>query len=220
MAGAPDDAAAWPDVGLLELGRFGNDVDRAFGRDRVPVWITEYAESTGTVPVAQQAGDLSRALELAGRLQRVQMFVWMMLRDHDAEPWQSGLAGKPALDAFRSTAGMLDPRNARVQIDTRTRRHPLELPALELKWHIPTAERVGMRYTLSACGRVLQFAMPAARIQADGWVPLVVSFRAQPGVHYLLDVQIEDVHGFRVRRTLELVGDGLAVGTRACARSS
>jgi Cellulase (glycosyl hydrolase family 5) len=215
-AASPDRAARWPGVGLRELGRFGNEIDLAFGRARVPVWVTEYAESTTSVPAARQAADLARALELAARASRVEMFVWLMLRDHDGEPWQSGVLGKPAYEIFRRAAGLLDARNARVQIDTRTRSHLFHVAALELKWHIPTAERVGMRYTLRGCGRTLQSAMPAGRIAADGWVPLQISFRPQTGVHYALDVMVEDIHGFRVHRTLELVGVGPPTDTPTC----
>jgi hypothetical protein len=136
------------------------------------------------------------------------MFVWLMLRDHDGEPWQSGLLGKPSFAAFRGAAGTLDPRNARVQVDTRAHSYVFHVPALELKSHIPAAERVGIRYTLFGCGRRIAAAQPASRIQPDGWVPLQVAFRPLAGVHYFLDVQIEDIHGFSVDRTLELVAVG------------
>jgi hypothetical protein len=204
----PDTVAAWPNVGLRELGRFGLDVDRAFHRARTPLWLTEYGESTTAVTASQQATDLARAVELAGRIHRVQMFVWLMLRDHGGEPWQSGLLGKPSYDVFRGAAGMVDPRNARVQLDTRARAYVIHVPALELKWHLSTADRVGIRYTLSSCGRRLASAQPASRIEPDGWVPLQLAFKPLAGVHYRLDVQIEDIHGFRVQRTLELVGVG------------
>ena len=205
--GGPDDASRWPDVGFPELGRFGVAIDRAFHRDRVPLWLTEYAESPMGVG-ARGADDLPRALELARELPRVQMFVWLMLWDHDGEPWQSGLAGTPAIDTFRAFALKLDPRNNRVEVPAGQRRHLFHLPALELKWHIPTAARVGMRYVLRGCGQTLVHGMAAEPIQADGWVPLQVDFRPRAGVHYSLDVRIEDIHGFAVRRTLDVVGVG------------
>jgi hypothetical protein len=209
---APDTAAAWPDVGLLELGRFGKEVDRAFGRGQVPLWLTEYAESTTAVAPDRQAADLKLALALATRLRRVDMFIWLMLRDHPGEPWQSGLVGKPALDAFRRAAVLVDSRNARVVVDPRARAYLFHVPALELKSHIAAATRVGMRYRLSECGRTLQTGAPAGGIGTDGWVSLPVAFQPLPGVHYRLDVQVEDVHGFRVQRSLELVGAGDPVG--------
>ena len=216
--GGPDDASRWPDAGLPELGRFGFDLDRAFHRSQVPLWLTEYAESWPNV-ASRAADDVPRAIELARTQPRVQMFIWLMLRNHAGEPWQSGLAGTPALETFHSFALKLDPRNGRVEVAAGERRHLLHVPALELKWHIPTAARVGIHYTLRGCGRTLASAAPASRIQADGWVPLQIEFRPRAGVHYSLDVRIEDIHGFSVRRTLDLVGTGPHASPDTCVQA-
>jgi hypothetical protein len=56
----------------------------------------------------------------------------------------------------------------------------------------------------------------AAKMEPDGWVPVQLTLRAQPGVRYRVDVQIQDVHGFTVHRTLELAAAGPA-GQRAVA---
>jgi hypothetical protein len=45
-------------------------------------------------------------------------------------------------------------------------------------------------------------------MEPSGWVPVQLALRASPGVHYSLDVQIQDVHGVTVHRRLELVGVG------------
>jgi hypothetical protein len=199
----PDARAQWPDVGLHELGRFAQALDRAFP-GRHPLWLTEYAESTTKLPLPRQAADVTRAVTLAARDRDVQMFVWMMLRDHAGEPWQSGLAGKPGYDAFRNAARALDARNARVAVDTRALTHVFHIPAVELRYHTPNAEPVGITYRLGDCRSATQ----AAKMEPDGWVPLQLTFRAAPGARYRLDVSIEDVHGGTVHRTLELVGVG------------
>lgn len=204
-AESPDTPAQWPDVGLRELGRFGRDVDDAFGRTDVPLWVSEYAESTTAVTPQQQAIDLQRTVELTARVPRVQMLVWLMLRDHPGEPWQSGLVDKPSYGTFRRAARDYDPRNARVELDPRAPRHVVRVPALELRWHIPARSGVGVRYTLSACGRSVQHVRAGAPMQADGWVPIRLAFRPRPTLRYRLDVEIEDVHGFSVRRRIELV---------------
>jgi hypothetical protein len=200
----PDAPAAWPNVGLPELGRFAEDVDRAFGRTQTPIWVTEYAESSTAVPPARLARDLTRAVTVAARVPAVTMFVWLMLRDHAGEPWQSGLQGKPALAAFRAAADALDARDEQVAVDSRHVLHVVHVPALELKWHIPTAEPVGVRLHLAGCGAYFG----AAQMESDGWVPVQVALRARPGVRYRVDVEIEDVHGITVRRRLTLVGTG------------
>jgi len=67
--------------------------------------------------------------------------------------------------------------------------HVFHVAALELKWHIPVAEVVGVRLRLAGCTT----AYGAAKMEPDGWVPVQVTFRPQPGVRYTLDVEVEDV---------------------------
>jgi Cellulase (glycosyl hydrolase family 5) len=209
---SPDAPARWPDVGLGEVARFGDELDRVFHRRQTRVWLTEYAESTSrSVDAQRQAADVSRAVTLAARVPRVDMFVWMMLRNHPGEPWQSGLAGRPALDRFRGAALALDPRNALVPIASGQGSYVLHVPALELKWHIPVAEPVGVKLRLGSCATT----SVAAKMEPDGWVPVPLSLRATPGARYRLDVQIQDVHGVSVHRTIELVASG--IGTRSTA---
>jgi hypothetical protein len=211
----PDVPAEWPDVGLGELDRFGRALDAAFGRTELPLWVSEYAESTTAVSEAEQAAHVERAIAVAAALERTQMFVWLMLRDHVGEPWQSGLVGKAAFGTFAAAAQRLDARNARVEVDPGAGAHVVRVPALELRWHLPAREGVGVRYTLSVCGRRLASATAGGAIEATGWVPVRVVFRARAAVRYRLDVRIEDVHGFRVRRTVELVSRGAGSQPRA-----
>lgn len=208
-AGTPSTPHRWPDAGLRELPRFEMLLDRAFRRRDLPVWLSEYAESRPAVPTGRQAVDLGRALATAARDPRVQMFVWLMVRNHPGEPWQSGVLGTPSLGRFRAAARAVDPRNPRVELDLHALTHVVQVPALELKWHLPAAAPVGVTYTLSGCGRTVRSAA-AARIDADGWVPVRVAFRPRPGARYVLRMNVEDVHGFDVERTAELVtpGDG------------
>lgn len=216
---APQQPEPWPDVGLRELASFGRALDAAFGRADVPIWVTEYAESGTRVPRARQARDLADAVRLASAVDRVEMFVWLMLRDHPGEPWQSGVLGTPAYHAFSAAAGALDPRNELLQVSTRTLLHRVRVPALEMKYGLETSETVGVVYTLSGCGRAIE-RDAASRIAADGWVPPTLAFRPAPGAHYYLDVKLEDVHGFSVERSLELIGAGPAVRGVACPRAT
>jgi hypothetical protein len=153
----------------------------------------------------QQADDLARAVELAARVPRVQMLVWLMLRDHPGEPWQSGLAGKPSYAVFRSRAFTLDPRNARSEIDARSARHILRRAGARAALAHP--DPGACRHPVRAVGvRPARDVGRARRIDAERRVgPVEVAFRAQPLVRYRLDVEIEDVHGFHVRRKLTLV---------------
>jgi polysaccharide biosynthesis protein PslG len=113
---SPDARRGWPNVALPELGRFDREISRLFGRPNAPLWLTEYAESGTSVSPARQAADLERAVDLASAEPSVQMFIWLMLRNHPGHtPWQSGIAGKPAFDVYRRAARRFDPRNPLVE---------------------------------------------------------------------------------------------------------
>jgi hypothetical protein len=207
-AASPETPRVWPNVGLLELGRLGGEVERAFHRPHVTVWVTEYAESTTAVSPKRQAADFRRAVDIAEGYPDVRMFVWLMLRDHPGTPWQSGLDGMPALHAFRADARRLDPRNPIVLFSGRRRSFMFRVPALELRWHLSTGSRVGIRYRVTICGRRVTSGALAARIGSDGWVPVPLHFAAAPFYHYTLTLNLQDIHGFDLTRKLQLVPSG------------
>jgi hypothetical protein len=205
-ASPPDAPRAWPNAGVRELGRLDEEVDQAFDRQGTPLWVTEYAEAAPYVSRARQAADLGRAVELAAEQPNVQMFIWLMLRNHPGTPWQSGIGGTPALRVFRTDARQFDPRNALVSFTGHRRSFLVRVPALELRWHLKPGARVGVIYRVTAGHDYVKSGELAARIGADGWVPVPLHFVASPGREYTAVVKLEDVHGFRVVRTLRLVG--------------
>jgi hypothetical protein len=199
--GAPE---AWPDVGVAELGRLGDDVDRAFGRTGTPLWVTEYAESVPAVSRARQALDLQQAVRLAVAVPRVQMFVWLMLRNHRHEAWQSGLRGTPAWRVFRTAARSLDPRNGIATVASSADRAVLQVPALELRYGVPAGEYLSVSYSVRADGRRLRTASEPAAMGADGWVPVVVRLpEAQGPATVAVSLQTRD--GAVLHRTLSVV---------------
>jgi hypothetical protein len=217
MSASAGTVRPWPNVGMRELGRFGAAIDADFHRQRVPIWLTEFAEPSPYVSPPRQAADLQRAVDLAAAQPQVAMFVWLMLRNHRGTPWQSGIGGKPALGVFRAEARRYDPRNALVALPRDAASLVLRIPALELRWHLSPGARVGIRYVLSSCGRYVRSGAFAARIGSDGWVPVPLSFVAAPA-RYTLTLELQDVHGFDVKRRLELVP---SAATRAgCVRAA
>jgi Cellulase (glycosyl hydrolase family 5) len=106
----PDGLARWPNVTLPTLDRFGQSLDTWFGREDVPIWITELgyevapAEPKG-VPADTHAEYAAQSLALAATVPRVEMFVWFAFADSEANTWESGLldetgAERPAFAAF------------------------------------------------------------------------------------------------------------------------
>jgi hypothetical protein len=212
---SPDAPRVWPNAGMLELGRLDDAIAAAFHRQSVPLWITEYAEPGTYVSPERQAADLARAVEIAAAQPSVQMFIWLMLRNHPGTPWQSGIDGKPALQAFSTGARQYDPRNPLVPFTGQRRSFLLRVPALELRWHLTPGSRVGIEYLVAIRGRPVAAGMLASRVAADGWVPVPLHFAAVPQYDYTLTLRIEDVHGFRVTRTVQLVGANAAATRRA-----
>jgi hypothetical protein len=220
----PDAPQRWPAVGFTNLGRFDAALAAWFGRSPPPLWVTEFAYRTspeirGAAPYSLQAVYLARALALAQAHQRVAMLVWFVFRDAPGEPWQSGLVdrrgrAKPALARFAAVS-MPTSRELEATADPTTLVHAFRVPALELRSRLPPGARLGVRYTLAACGRSVADGMTDARMGTDGWVPVTASFRVLPGTQYRLALQIEDVHGREVRRELAISAAG--AGT-ACPR--
>jgi hypothetical protein len=220
----PDAPQAWPAVGFTGLGRFDGALARWFGRAAVPLWVTEVAYRTspeipGAAPYPLQADYLARVLELARAQPGVSMLVWFVFRDEPGEPWQSGLLdhsgrAKPSLARF-AEASLPTARDLRVQADPARLVHDFSVPALELRSHLDPGARLGVRYSLEACGKSVAGGMTATRMGADGWVPVTTQFRVLPGTTYRLDLRIEDVHGQHVRRELSVS----AAGARPPART-
>ena len=201
---SPQLPETWPDVGVQELGRFGDDVDRAFGRANTPLWVTEYAESVPAVSRGRQADDLAYALQASVALPRVQMFVWLMLRNHRQESWQSGLWGTSSWTVFRSEATAFDPRNAVVSVAAGTSRTVVQVPALELRYAVPAGASVTVSYSIRARGAPVAAASEAATMGSDGWVPFVVHLPrgTDPAT---VAVAVRDASGASLRRTLSVV---------------
>jgi Glycosyl hydrolase catalytic core len=106
----PDGLARWPNVTLPSLDRLGQSLDRWFGREDVPIWITELgyevapAEPKG-VSADTHAEYAAQSLEIAASVERVAMFVWFAFADSEANAWESGLLDetgveRPAFAAF------------------------------------------------------------------------------------------------------------------------
>ena len=88
----------WPNVTLSQLPRFEASLDRWFGRQNIPLWITEYGYQTKPadplgVTEAQQAQYLAQVMRQLKADPRVQMFVWFIFRDSANSHWQSGVSG-------------------------------------------------------------------------------------------------------------------------------
>jgi hypothetical protein len=166
----PTSRVRWPAVGLTSLGRFGRALDHWFGRQDIPIWVTEYGFETRPadpvgVPLAKQARFAAQTLRLAASDPRVRMVVWFVFRDQRGNPWQSGLIDargkpKPALARFAAAARRLDARDPVVPRNVKR----VRVPALELAYYIPAGTKIEV-HMLGAS----PLSLP---LQRDGWIDL------------------------------------------------
>ena len=126
VAQKPTQKVRYPNVTLTTMSRFEQDLDKAFGRKKIPVWITEYGNETKPgepkgVTEAQQAQYVPQAIANAKKDKRIPMFIWFVFRDSRSSPWQSGIyrlngASKPAQPKWASAAKTVDRVNGKVSV--------------------------------------------------------------------------------------------------------
>jgi Cellulase (glycosyl hydrolase family 5) len=192
----PSQAVRWPRVGFANLERFGESLDEWFGRDDIPLWLTEYGHETAPddpagVTRELQASYAQQALALAANNPRVRMLVWFIVRDRRDTLWQSGLfaadgSAKPALSAFTEAARRADARNPVLPADAEV----AQLSALELAYHAPAGSHVGVE----VAGR----RRAAVPLRADGWIEVPLDARRRS----VLEVRATDEFGQSVSRTV------------------
>jgi hypothetical protein len=150
------------------------------------------------------------------------MLVWFIFRDAPGEPWQSGLVdqygqAKPALASF-AAASLPAARELHVTADAASPVQAFRIPALELRSRVAAGARVGIRYTLEACGQVLGGGYLESRMGSDGWVPIKAALHLSSGVTYRLGMYIDAAGGGGVERQVALrVGTGTGAGS--CPRT-
>ena len=193
---APARSVRWPRVALGNLELFGESLDSWFGRERTPIWITEYGHETVPDPAGisldTQARYAEEALTLASGNSRVRVLVWFTLVDRVTEPWQSGLiatdgTAKPAYARFSEMAARLDPRNPVLPESAEVAR----VPALELAHYVPAGAPLEV-----TTGTGETYSVP---LGADGWLEVPISSDGPD-----ISLTVEDEHGHSVEREVRL----------------
>jgi aryl-phospho-beta-D-glucosidase BglC (GH1 family) len=216
----PDQKVRWPNVTLASFPRFEKSLDTWFKRKGVRIWITEYGHEVkqdgepNGISRALQATYTRRALALAKKDPRTDMFIWFIFRDHPTSTWQSGLrtvsgAAKPALAAFRSAAASVNARNAVFTV-----RGGIVSPAVfvylrEYGAGTKPGEPVGFNVTIRNSARaVVNTLQPTAPFRRDATVAFrLTGFRPVKGKTYTVDVvaNVFSGGGVMLQRTLTLI---------------
>jgi hypothetical protein len=195
----PTEPARWPRIGIANIERFAESLDLWYGREDIPIWITEYSHETkppdplGVSP-SLQAQFAEEALSLAAEDPRVRMFLWFVIRD-ETTAWQSGLlaengAPKPSFARFAAAARDLDGRNPVLPAPAQV----VRLPALELAYSTPAGDPITVTVNGSEATTV--------PLREDGWV--VVRLDTSTGSPNTLEIRLANAHGQVVERNVDL----------------
>jgi hypothetical protein len=217
VAQKPTQRVRYPNVTLTTMSRFEKDLDLAFRKKNIPVWITEYGNETkpgepAGVTESQQRKYLPQAIALAKKDQRVGMFIWFVMQDSNGSLWQSGiyrLDGNPKLaqPRFSPAARPLDPTNGKVTVKGGTKNPLLTVYLREYCANNSTGTTVGYTirgYQGTKLVSVGQGAVPlgldcTVKVRADG---LTIAKKKT----YRVDVAANTLTTAEIVRSITVVG--------------
>jgi hypothetical protein len=217
VAQKPTQKVRYPNVTLTTMPQFEKDLDKAFGRKNVPVWITEYGNETkpgepAGVTELQQARYLPQALAMARKDARVGMFVWFVMRDSNGSLWQSGIYrldgnAKRAEPRFGPAALPLDPVNGKVTVKGGTRNPVVTVYLREYCANNPTGTTVGYTIRGYQGAKLVSVGQGASPLAIDCTVkPRVTGLTVAKKKTYRIQVAANTATTAEIVRTITLVG--------------
>ena len=211
----PTQIVAWPNVTLTSLGKLEAALDEGFGREGIPIWVTEYGNETRPgeprgVTEEQQAAYLLRAIAIARRDPRVQMFIWFVFHDSPDSAWQSGLyredgTPKPAQAAWPAAVGPLNARNGKVTAPGGTA--PLvTIYVRDFCANNPTGAAVGTTTRVRLAGRLVGVAQAQVPLRIDCTVRVRLPVTVKRATTYAATITLNIAGGNAATRGITVVG--------------
>lgn len=214
---SPTQLVRYPNVTLTSMPRFEKDLDVAFRRKNLPVWITEYGSETRPgepkgVTESQQASYIPQAIAMVRKDARVQMFIWFVMQDSQGSLWQSGIyrrdsTPKRARTPFERAARGLSPVNGRVTVRGGTRNPKLTVFLREYCANNPTGSTVGYTIRSYLGSKLVQVAQGASPLGLDCTVPIrVMGLTVAKKRSYRVTVTANTRITAEILRTITVVG--------------
>jgi hypothetical protein len=211
----PTQKVRYPNVALLSLPKFEEDLDTWFKRKKIPIWISEYGNETQPgepkgISEAQQAAFIPQAITLLRADPRVRMFVWFVFRDSAGSPWQSGLyasdgRAKPGDSRFTSSVTPLDARNATMTVKSGKR--PVAVVYLrEFCANNPAGTKVGSTIRVFLKTKLVGVSQVETALLSDCTVKVQIPFAVKKKTTYTATVDANTANGNAAKRTLVVVG--------------
>jgi len=213
----PTQLVRYPNVTLRSMPRFEKDLDAAFRRKNIPIWITEYGSETRPgepkgVTEAQQAAYIPQAIALAKADKRVQMFVWFVMEDSNGSLWQSGIyrlngVAKPGQRTFDRAARGLSPVNGKLTVKGGTRNPLVTTYLREYCANNAVGTRVGYTVRAYLGTRLVAVDQGAGALGIDCTVPVrVVGLTVAKKRTYRVTVTANTLTTAEILRTITIVG--------------
>lgn len=213
----PGQKVLYPNVAFSTLAQFGQELDAAFKRKDIPLWVTEYGNETKPgeplgVSEAQQAAYIPEAFGYAKRDPRIAMFVWFVLQDSAGSPWQSGIyskdgAPKPARPKFARAAAGLSPVHGKVMVKAGTTNPSVTVYLRYFCANNPIGSVVGVTVRTTLNGALVQEGLAATTLGADCTITATLAgLRVQKGKTYVATILANTLSTPDVPRTITIVG--------------
>jgi hypothetical protein len=213
----PTQKVRYPNVMLSTMPQFEKDLDTAFGRKNIPVWITEYGHETKPgepkgVTESQQASYLPKAISTAKADKRVPMFIWFVFRDSPSSLWQSGIyrttgRPKPAQAKWASAAKPLDMVNGKVTVKGGTKNPTVTVYLREFCANNAIGAVVGANVRTFLGSTSVQNSQTSAPLAVDCTIPVrLTGLTVAKGKSYTAQIDANTAIGSAAHRTITLVG--------------
>ena len=213
----PTQLVRYPNVTLMSMPRFEKDMDIAFRRKGIRIWITEYGNETKPgepkgVTEAQQAAYIPQAIAMARKDVRVDMFVWFVMEDNPGSLWQSGIyrdngAAKPAQPRFARAAKPLSAVNGKLTVKGGTRNPTVTVYLREYCSNNPTGATVGYTVRSYQGSRLVTVRQGTAPLGVDCTIPVrVTGLRVLKKQTYRVTVDVNTATTGAMQRTITIVG--------------
>jgi hypothetical protein len=213
----PTQLVRYPNVTLKSMPRFEKDLDAAFKRKNIPIWITEYGNETKPgepkgVTEAQQAAYIPQAIAMARKDARVQMFIWFVMQDSPGSLWQSGIyrlnaVPKRAQPVFARVAAPLDPVDGKQTFRGGTKNPKLIVYLRDYCANNAAGTTVGYTIRSYQGSKLVQVAQGAQPLGFDCTVkPRVTGLTVAKKQTYRVTVTANTATTAEVVRTITIVG--------------
>jgi hypothetical protein len=215
----PSQVVKWPNVSLVSLPKFDDNLKTWFKRRSVPIWVTEYGYETRPedqlgIPYSTQAANIQRAMSITAGYPFVAMFIWFVYQDDQGQPWDSGVYTAPGNPKgpsparFSTSARPLDARNAMVLLPRGTLTPLLNVYTRRYCATDTAGTAIGLTWRVFQGSRLISVGQQSAPLKRDCTIAARVTVKGgvKKGVTYTVTFAMNDISGVLVNRRITVRG--------------